>query len=437
MTPGSSIKVPALWQVEPLGRHAEVKARIGWRGLSSDEYTSDGPYLIAGQHLAEGRVCWEFCDHISEYRYEESKEIALRNGDIIITKDGTIGRVAKIEQLPGKATLNGTMMLVRPKRTLDFRYLYHSLSGQTFRKLIEDKVSGSSIPHLFQRDMVGLPVTLPPPSEQARIADVLDTLDEAIQGSARVVEKLEHSRQGAIRELLRCGLDRTGRVRWRGDRSLFKDTPIGPRPKDWSVAPLSDLLDSRRNPAMRSGPFGSALLKQDLVEEGHPLIGIDNVQAERFVPIYTRFITPAKFSDLSRYRSFPNDVLITIMGTVGRCCLVPEGLADALTTKHVWALSVDPELYSPFLVCLQINYAPWVLRHLNGDQQGGIMSAIRAETLRSVLLPVPPKEEREAIEAVLRSMGEAIGIEQQRLHKLQALKSGLSTDLLTGHIRTQ
>ena len=188
---------------------------------------------------------------------------------------------------------------------------------------------------------------------------------------------------------------------------------------------------------MRSGPFGSALLKQDLVEEGHPLIGIDNVEVERFVPNFTRFITPAKFSDLSRYRSFPNDVLITIMGTVGRCCMVPEGLEDALTTKHVWALSVDPDLYSPFLACLQINHAPWALRHLNGDQQGGIMSAIRAETLRSVLLPVPPKEEREAIEAVLRSMGEAIKIEQKRIEKLQALKSGLSTDLLTGHVRTQ
>jgi type I restriction enzyme S subunit len=123
MNPNTSLKDPSSWQVEPLGRHAEIKARIGWRGLSSGEYTTDGPYLIAGQHITDGRVRWESCDHISDYRYEESKEIALRDGDIIITKDGTIGRVARIEQLPGKATLNGTMMLVRPKRTLDFRYL--------------------------------------------------------------------------------------------------------------------------------------------------------------------------------------------------------------------------------------------------------------------------------------------------------------------------
>lgn len=297
--------------------------------------------------------------------------------------------------------------------------------------------AATSVPTLNRNVIHPIQVELPDPPEQKAIVEVLDTLDEAIQGTALVIDKLEHSRQGALRELLACGLDQAGRVRWRGDRTLFKDTPIGALPRDWSVAPLGAVLDRNRDPAMRSGPFGSALLKQDLVEEGHPLIGIDNVEVERFVPNFTRFITPAKFSDLSRYRSFPNDVLITIMGTVGRCCMVPEGLEDATTTKHVWALSIDPDLYSPFLVCLQINHAPWALRHLTGDQQGGIMSAIRAETLRSVLLPVPPKEEREAIESVLRSMGESIRIEQKRLQKLQALKSGLSTDLLTGHVRTQ
>jgi type I restriction enzyme S subunit len=300
--------------------------------------------------------------------------------------------------------------------------------------VVDQAVKGAT---LNKKKLAKISLPLPQRPEQARIAEVLDTLDEAIHGTALVIDKLERNRQGALRELLTCGLDQAGRVRWRGDRTLFKDTAIGPFPRDWSVAPLGTMLDSKRDPAMRSGPFGSALLKQDLVEEGHPLIGIDNVEVERFVPNFTRFITPAKFSDLSRYRTFANDVLITIMGTVGRCCLVPDGLEDALTTKHVWALSINPELYSPFLVCLQINHAPWALRHLNGDQQGGIMSAIRAETLRSVLLPVPPKEEREAIESVLRSMGEAIRIEQKRLQKLQALKSGLSTDLLTGHVRTQ
>ncbi len=83
--------------------------------------------------------------------------------------------------------------------------------------------------------------------------------------------------------------------------------------------------------------------------------------------------------------------MITIMGTVGRCCLVPTNIGKALSSKHVWTLTFDKSLYSPYLACLQFNYAPWVLTHLKRDEQGGIMSAIRSETLSSLLLPVPPR----------------------------------------------
>ena len=73
---------------------------------------------------------------------------------------------------------------------------------------------------------------------------------------------------------------------------------------------------------MRSGPFGSALLKHELVEAGIPLLGIDNVHVERFEATFSRFVTPQKFRELERYAVRPRDLMITIMGTVGRCCLV-------------------------------------------------------------------------------------------------------------------
>ena len=81
------------WPLELLGVHSDVRARIGWRGLSSDEYTDDGPYLIAGKHLVNDKIDWQSCDHVSQWRYEESPEIALRVGDVVVSKDGTIGRV--------------------------------------------------------------------------------------------------------------------------------------------------------------------------------------------------------------------------------------------------------------------------------------------------------------------------------------------------------
>ncbi|MBB2811634.1 UNVERIFIED_ORG: type I restriction enzyme S subunit [Rhizobium esperanzae] len=422
-------------QSERLGRICYIKARIGWRGLSSSEYTEDGPFLIAGQHIKDGKIAWDKCDHISDKRYQESHEIMLRSGDVILTKDGTIGRVARVDELPGDATINGTMMLVRPLRRLDYRYLYHVLSGRSFQKLIEDKVSGSSIPHIFQRDMVELELDLPPIDHQFKIAEILDTLDEAIRGTEAVVAKLKSTKQGLLHDLLSRGIDVSGnlRPRYLDAPHLYKETPLGWLPIEWDVLEIQDLL-AAVDPAMRSGPFGSALLKEELVSQGIPFLGIDNVHVERFDRDYKRFVTPEKFFDLRRYAVRPDDLMITIMGTVGRCCLVPKDIGDALSSKHTWAISLDSDKYSPYLAMLQVNYSDWVLRHFSKDQQGGTMSAIRSDTIRSTRLPVPPREEQTAIESIILELSERLEEEESILAKYRLQKSGLMNDLLTGRV---
>ncbi|WP_212568540.1 hypothetical protein, partial [Vibrio parahaemolyticus] len=101
------------WREVTLDGLAEVRGRVGWKNLKQSEYTSEGPYLIAGKHINEGVINWCRCDHLSEERYVESIEIALQDGDVIFSKDGSLGNPALIENLQNKATINGTMMLVR------------------------------------------------------------------------------------------------------------------------------------------------------------------------------------------------------------------------------------------------------------------------------------------------------------------------------------
>ena len=186
---------------------------------------------------------------------------------------------------------------------------------------------------------------------------------------------------------------------------------------------------------MRSGPFGSALLKHELVEHGVPLLGIDNVHVERFHAEFTRFVTEKKFNELARYAVRADDLMITIMGTVGRCCLVPEGVGRALSSKHTWTITLDRAAYSPLLAMLQINYSEWISRQFAKDEQGGVMSAIRSETLRGLELPTPPIKEQLAIEARMRAISVRIDAESASLKKLRLKKSGLMDDLLTGRVR--
>lgn len=168
------------WPFVKLGSYATIKGRIGWRGLKQSEYVQEGPYLIAGRHINEGKVNWEQCDMITNERYEESMEIAIKAGDVIFSKDGAIGNPAIIYDLPNKATLNSTMMLLRPKSNLDSEYLYQTLISVYFDRLKYRCLSGSAIPHIFQGDMKNFEFPLPPLKEQQRVGKILKQFDENI-----------------------------------------------------------------------------------------------------------------------------------------------------------------------------------------------------------------------------------------------------------------
>ena len=145
-----------------------------------------------------------------------------------------------------------------------------------------------------------------------------------------------------------------------GIRTGLVEELLGPgisdsRPPDWELLTIEDLLAPTES-AMRSGPFGSSLLASEYVDDGVPLLGIDNVYRDHFIDSYRRYITPQRARALRRYRVFPRDIMITVMGTVGRCCVIPDTVGHALSSKHVWTITMDADLYLPELACVQINY---------------------------------------------------------------------------------
>ena len=332
-------------------------------------------------------------------------------GSVMMSFKLTVGRVARAgtELLTNEAIVSVHGL----EGKADDGWLYHALPGIARGGVTDTAVKGST---LNKGKLEKLKVHLPPLEEQRRIAEILDTIDETIQATERVIAKLTVTRVGLLHEQLAPGMS------------------MSP-PPEWEVFRIEELL-GHRDPAMRSGPFGSTLLASELVREGVPLLGIDNVRREQFVADYHRFVTPAKAHELRRYRVFPRDLMITIMGTVGRCCVVPSSVGEALSSKHVWTLTLDPERYLPELACLQMNYSPWALAHFGRDEQGGIMSAIRSETLRSLRLPTPPMAEQQRIWAVLHAAACRIGTQAAALSKLRELRSGLAADLLSGRVRT-
>ena len=105
-------QIPEKWEIEKIKYISKLKGRIGWQGLTSSEYMEEGPYLITGTDFIDGKINWKTCTHISNERWEQAAEIKIKNGDLLITKDGSVGKVAIVDNLTEKASLNSGVLKI-------------------------------------------------------------------------------------------------------------------------------------------------------------------------------------------------------------------------------------------------------------------------------------------------------------------------------------
>lgn len=184
--------IPEDWEVVTLSELLFIKGRIGWKGLKKSEFGNDGIVIINGPNLKNGAVDWKSCLRVPKWRYDESKEIAVRKNDILMTKDGTIGKIAHIKHLPEPATLASGIFLIRSKsEKLDQDFLYQYFNSNFFKGLVESRIEGSVIPHLYQRDIEQLSMPLPPLAEQLVIAKTLSGIDSKISLNRNISKTLE------------------------------------------------------------------------------------------------------------------------------------------------------------------------------------------------------------------------------------------------------
>ncbi len=178
-----------------IGNDLYLKGRIGWQGLSKDEYLKSSDYkIINATALMDGYVDWENCGYISKERYEEAKEIQLKENDILISKDGTLGKIGYVKNLKSKCSVASGIFVLRNTKPelIDFDYLYHILKSNIFKNFINrNKSLGSTILHLYQRDLANFEIELPDLVTQRKVAKILNDLDSKIDNNNKINEKLE------------------------------------------------------------------------------------------------------------------------------------------------------------------------------------------------------------------------------------------------------
>jgi len=239
-----------------------------------------------------------------------------------------------------------------------------------------------------------LKIALPPLGEQRRIATILDKADAIRRKRQETIQLTE--------ELL---------------QSLYVHTVGSDNPKylTWQPRSIASLAMQRKG-SIRSGPFGSALKHSEFVDKGIAVLGIDNAVQNRFAWGQRRYITEEKYVGLTRYRVYPQDVIVTIMGTTGRSAVVPDSIPESITTKHLATITLNQERALPEYVSQAIHRDPFLLRQISVRNRGAIMAGLNLGLIKELKLRVPPlklqrrfQEEVTALRAVESRLSQVAG----------------------------
>ena len=212
MFPQNGAKVPEIrfdgftydWEQRKLSEITTMHARIGWQNLRTSEFLDSGDYmLITGTDFNDGAINYSTCHFVERERYEQDKHIQIKNGSILITKDGTLGKVAYVQGLSMPATLNAGVFNVEIKDETEVndKYLFQYLKAPFLMDYVNKKATGGTIKHLNQNILVDFPVFMPSKAEQEEIGTYFEKLDNLITLHQRKCDELKKMKKYMLQNM--------------------------------------------------------------------------------------------------------------------------------------------------------------------------------------------------------------------------------------------
>ena len=290
---------------------------------------------------------------------------------------------------------------------------------QHFYEGLEKIASGTGSKRIQPKDLYREIILTPPLLEQKKIAFILNSVDEVIDNTQKQIDKLQDLKKGTLNELLTNGIG----------HSEFKDSELGEIPKSWEVKRLEEVCSK-----LKPGPFGTSITKSMYVEKGYKVYGQEQViSGDAFFGNY--FIDKNKYIELSAFSVQADDVLISLVGTIGKCLIIPKGHEMGIINPRLILMRLNKLCTSKFLQYLLSSKT--VQEQLRQTQQGGTMGVLSASVLKPLKLRIPPISEQENLTKIFGSIDDRIINLNSKLSQIQYLKKSLMQDLLTGEVRVQ
>ena len=419
-------QIPEEWEVIKVKFFTYMKGRIGWQGLKADEFIDEGPYLVTGTDFKNGRVNWDTAYHISQKRYEQAPEIQLKQGDLLVTKDGTVGKLALIDELPDSASLNSHLLVLRPLfNRYENHFLYYVLSSLEFKNYFQKVSIGSTMDSLSQEKMGEFIFALPNINEQNSISRYLDKktvqLDKAKALLEEQIQKLKDYRSSLIYETVTKGLDKT---------VPLKDSGIdwiGQVPEGWGVKRLKDYVDFQtgttppQSIGVNQERKGVRWFKPgDFSDESVNLTSAENYITSEVVNQQKLSVYPEK------------TILVVGIASIGK---VGYSENHSYSNQQITALKVTGQIFPKYLAYLMFSSG----QYIRETALYTIVPIINNQYLSSLKIVLPNRVVQETIveylDKKIGQINKMIAIKNEQIKNINKQRQTLIYDYVTGKRR--
>lgn len=367
-------------------RLGDIASYINGYAFKPEQRGTEGLPIIRIQDLTGNAYDLGFYD--GDY----PEKIEINNGDVLISWSASLGVYIWNR---GKALLNQHIFKVAfDKVNVNKDYFVFAVKHKLDEMV--SKTHGATMKHIIKKDFDNTKIPFPSLEMQEETASILKMVSDIIDTRQQEIKKLD--------ELIRARF-----VEMFGD----PDT-------EWPLVTIAEICSNTR-----TGPFGSSLHHDEFVDEGVFVLGIDNAVENKFSYNRMRYVTEEKYQQLKRYTVYPGDVIITIMGTVGRAAVIPEDMPKAINTKHLACLSPNFNVVDSYFLCNAFQIHPEIKRQLQEQTKGAIMAGLNLTVIRGLKFKLPPLERQKQFVEFYKQVNKSKVAIQAALDKTQLLFDSL------------
>jgi type I restriction enzyme S subunit len=373
--------IPYTWKVCILKNIAET-IQYGYTESASE--TVIGPKFLRITDIQDNKVNWKnvpYCriDDGVKHKY------TLKVGDIVFARTGaTVGKSFLINGNIPESVFASYLIRVRVKSDISQKYISYFFQSLNYWNQITEGQVGIGQPNVNGTKLGQLKIPIAPLSEQLSIVSKLEEL----------LSDLENGKQQLLKAQQQLKVYRQSLLKAAFEGKLTNKNVNGDLPKGWKWVNITDIIEKSKH-SLKAGPFGSSLKKDSYVEKGYKIYGQEQVLNNN--ALYgDYYINEEKYNELKSCQIKPQDILISLVGTVGKVLILPENCAKGIINPRLIKISLDKRTYLPKLFKYYFESSR-VKNYYSSKAQGTTMDVLNLGIIKTIPFPLPPFSEQQLI----------------------------------------